>query len=140
SAFPLVGALAEAAGPMERQVLVRPAHEPGLLPPGVVVLEGDGLVGTDGATVMQALVRTAVGLSPHRLLVHEMCGPEASEAFAAMGRGLSGSVLSTRAATAHAGLMRLATLVGLSGSPGDTAARARYVAQSLELVLSVARF
>src|SRR5690606_28610087 len=98
SAFPLIGALAEAASRSERQVLVRPAHEPGLLPAGVVVLEGDGLVGTDGATVMQALVRTGLGLSPHRLLVHEMCGPEASEVFAAMGRGLAGTVVSTRAA------------------------------------------
>lgn len=138
-AFPLIAALIDAAPATERQVLVRPMAEPGLLGPHVVVLEGDGLVGTDGTTVMQALVRTAVGLRPDRLCLHETTGPEASDLMAAAGRGLSGVLVSMRASTADAGLSRLAALSGLAGGP-DMASRVHAVARTLELVVTIGRF
>jgi pilus assembly protein CpaF len=139
-AFPLVSALVDAAPSSDRHVLVRPMSEPGLLPPTVVVLEGDGLVGTDGTTVMQALVRTAVGLRPDRLTVHEVGGAEAVEVLAAIGHGLVGTVVSTRANGASEGVQRLGTLLGLAGGSADATARAAYVAQSIDLVVCVARF
>ena len=139
-AFPWLAALAEAAPEHHRQLVVRPTHEPGLLPVGAVVLEGEGLMGADGATVMQALVRTAVGLSPDRLLVHEIAGPEAADVFAAMGRGLRGTILTTRAGSAHEGLQRLASLLGLAGTGGDLPTRGQHVAASIELILVVSRF
>lgn len=139
-AFPIVSALVDAAPPGDRHVLVRPMSEPGLLPSSVVVLEGDGLVGTDGTTVMQALVRTAVGLRPDRLTVHDVGGAECVDVLAAIGHGLVGTVLSARASSARDGVQRLATLLGLAGGPADATARAAYVAQSIDLVVVVARF
>jgi pilus assembly protein CpaF len=139
-AFPLVSALVDAAPSSDRHVLVRPMSEPGLLPATVVVLEGDGLVGTDGTTVMQALVRTAVGLRPDRMTVHEVGGAEAVEVLAAIGHGLVGTVVSTRANGASEGVQRLGTLLGLAGGSADATARAAYVAQSIDLVVCVARF
>jgi len=138
-AFPLVTALVDASPTADRHVLVRPMAEPGLLPAHVVVLEGDGLVGTDGTTVMQALVRTAVGLRPDRLCLHETTGPEASDLLAAAGRGLSGVLVSMRASTAEAGLQRLAALAGSSGGP-DIQSRMQAIARTLELVITVGRF
>jgi pilus assembly protein CpaF len=140
SAFPLLAALCEAAPAGQRQVIVRPTRARGLLPPDAVVLEGDGLVGTDGATVMQALVRTALGLVPQRLLVHEIVGPEAAEVFAAMGRGLGGTVVSTRAPTGAEGLSRLSSLAAMASPLADASARTRLVASSIELMLTVGRF
>lgn len=139
-AFPIVSALVDAAPQGDRHVLVRPMSEPGLLPASVVVLEGDGLVGTDGTTVMQALVRTAVGLRPDRLAVHDVGGAEAVEVLAAIGHGLVGTILSARASSASDGIRRLATFLGLAGGPADATARAAYVAQSIDLVVCVARF
>ena len=57
-----------------------------------------------------------------------------------MGRGLRGIVVTTRAGSAQEGLVRLATLVGLAGGPADLATRSIHVAQSLELVVGLARF
>jgi pilus assembly protein CpaF len=138
-AFPLVTALVDAAPSSDRHVIVRPMAEPGLLPAHVVVLEGDGLVGTDGTTVMQALVRTAVGLRPDRLCLHETTGPEASDLLAAAGRGLSGVLVSMRASTAEAGLQRLAALTGSAGGP-DNQSRMQAVARTLELIVTIGRF
>jgi pilus assembly protein CpaF len=139
-AFPLLAALAEAAPAEQRQLVVRPSHEPGLLPAGAVVLEGHGLVGTEGGSVMQALVRTAMGLAPDRLLVHDLAGPEAADVFAAMGRGLQGTVITLRASNTAAGLARLGTLIALAGGSSDVSTRTLYAAQALELVVAVSRF
>jgi pilus assembly protein CpaF len=139
-AFGLVAALADAAPPECRQLVVRPRYEPGLLPDGAVVLEGRRCAGSPGSTVMQTLVRTALTLSPDRLLVHEMTGAEAVDVFAAMGRGLQGTVVSTRAGSAAEGLSRLATLVGLAGDSANHVTRTIHVAQSVELLITLARF
>jgi pilus assembly protein CpaF len=139
-AFPLLAALSEAAPEEQRQLVVRPGHEPGLLPANAVVLEGAGLVGTEGSSVMQALVRTAMGLAPDRLLVHDVAGPEAADVFAAMGRGLQGTVITLRASTTGAGLARLGTLIGLAGGSSDVSTRTLYAAQAIELMIAVSRF
>jgi pilus assembly protein CpaF len=139
SAFPLVAALCDAAPAGERQVLVRPSYEPGVLPAETIVLEGEGLVGTDGGTVMQALVRTGFGLLPDRLIVCDVGGPEASDVLSAVGRGLGGITVSTRAGSPEAAVHRLATLCALAGGSADQPTRAQWVAQSFELVACVAR-
>jgi pilus assembly protein CpaF len=110
------------------------------MPENAVVLQGDGLVATEGATVMQALVRAALGLSPDRLIAHEVAGPEAADVLGALGRGMGGAIVSTRAGSAEAGLRRMATLCGIAGMGADQTARAQYVAASLELVVTVSRF
>lgn len=138
-AFPLVAALIDAAPTTDRHVLVRPMAEPGQLPAHVVVLEGDGLIGVDGTTVMQALVRTAAGLRPDRLCVHETTGPEAGDLMAAAGRGLAGVLVSMRASTADAGIRRLAALTGPAGGH-DSDSRVQAVARTLELVITIGRF
>lgn len=138
--FPLVAALAAAVPASQRIALVRAAHEPGVMPENTVVLQGDGLVSTEGATVMQALVRAALGLGPDRLIAHEVAGPEAADVLGALGRGMGGAIVSTRASAAEHGLRRLAALCGVAGMGADHAARAQYVAASVELVVTVSRF
>ena len=72
-------------------------------------------------------------------VVHELAGRETAEALVAMGRGLGGTLVSTRAATAELGLRRLQSLIGLSG-PADAHAAARAIADSIELIVTVACF
>lgn len=146
--FPLLTALASEAAGLDgatRQVVVRPGHEPGTLPDGAILLQGDGVDGGDDVPAMQSLVRAAVGLSPDRLVVHEVSGPEAAAALAALGRGFRGCTISTRAATARDAIARLAALVGLgdgteAGLSPSHAARSRAVARSFDLAIAVARF
>jgi pilus assembly protein CpaF len=69
-----------------------------------------------------------------------MTGAEAVDVFAAMGRGLQGTVVSTRAGSAAEGLSRLATLVGLAGDSANHVTRTIHVAQSVELLITLARF
>jgi len=146
--FSLLTALATEAAGLDgatRQVVVRPGHEPGTLPDGTILLQGDGIDGGEDVPAMQSLVRAAVGLSPDRLVVHEVSGPEAAAALAALGRGFRGCTISTRAATARDGIARLAALVGLgdgteAGLSPSHAARSRAVARSFDLAIAVARF
>lgn len=138
--FPLLAALAGAVPASQRIALVRAGHEPGVLPDNTVVLQGDGLVGTEGATVMQALVRAGLGIGPDRLFVHEVAGTEAADVLSALGRGMGGAVVSTRAGSAEQGLHRLAALCGLGGVGADHGARARSVAATAEVVVTVSRF
>jgi Flp pilus assembly CpaF family ATPase len=92
------------------------------------------------ADAMPGLVDAALGLSPSRLLVHDISGAEASAALTALGRGLDGVVLTTRASTAEQGLHRLAALSGLAGGSVNADTRALRVAVSLDLIVSLHRF
>jgi Flp pilus assembly CpaF family ATPase len=105
-----------------------------------VVIHSSSLLPREGLGGPQQAVRAALSLQPDRLAVHDVAGAEASEVVTAMGRGLSGIIASVRAGSADAGLARLTALVGLCGDAPDAAARARHVAQSVELVLAVGRF
>lgn len=133
-AFPLAAALALAAPPNQRLVVVRPHHEAAQLPANSVLLQNAR------ADAMPGLVDAALGLSPSRLLVHDISGAEASAALTALGRGLDGVVLTTRASTAEQGLHRLAALSGLAGGSANADTRALRVAVSLDLIVSLHRF
>ncbi|MBV1856944.1 MAG: Flp pilus assembly complex ATPase component TadA, partial [Nannocystaceae bacterium] len=134
SAFPVAAALALAAPPAQQLVVVRPNHEAAQLPQDAVVLQ------SARAHAMPALVDAALGLAPARLLIHDITGAEASSALSALGRGLDGVVLTTRAATSAEGLQRLAALSGLAGGPAASDTRALRVAASLDLIVVVNRF
>jgi pilus assembly protein CpaF len=138
--FEWLAALAAEAPEHDRQIVVRPGPEPDPLPSNAVVVHSGSLAPRDGLSGPQQAVRGALALGPDRLVVHEVAGSEASEVVAAMGRGLSGMIVSVRAGSADAGLARLTALVGLAGDAPDAAARARHVAGSVDLVLAVSRF
>lgn len=133
-AFPMAAALALAAPASQRLVVVRPNHEAAQLPEGAVVLQ------SARAHAMPGLVDAGLGLAPARLLIHDITGAEASIALTALGRGLDGVVLTTRAATADEGLHRLAALSGLAGGSAAAETRALQVAASLDLIVVVNRF
>ena len=133
-AFPLAAALALAAPPSQRQVVVRPRHEAAQLPANTVLLQNAR------AHAMPGLVDAALGLSPSRLLVHDIAGEEAAAALTALGRGLDGVVLTSRAASAERGLYRLAALSGLGGGSATSDTRALRVAVSLDLIVVLHRF
>jgi pilus assembly protein CpaF len=85
------------------------------------------------------LVRAATGLGPDRLLVHDVAGEEAGDVFSAMGR-VGGTIFTTRAGTSHEGFHRMCALLTMAHLHGDASARASYVAGSLELIVTVAKF
>ncbi len=138
--FEWVAALAAEAPEQDRQIVVRPGPEPDPLPSNTVVVHSGSLAPREGLTGPQQAIRGALSLGPDRLVAHEVAGAEASEVVAAMGRGLAGTITSVRAGSADAGLARLSALVGLAGDAPDAAARARHVAQSVDLVITVGRF
>lgn len=148
--YPFMLAVAHAASEAGhlRQLMVRPGHEAGALPDGTIVLQGDALDDSEDAGTVQSLLRAGLSLSPDRLLLHEASGPEAADALAALGRGLQGGIVSTRAGTVPAGIVRLAALAGLAGGIGaglsttvaTDRARARFVADTFDLAIGVARF
>ncbi|MCB9714643.1 MAG: Flp pilus assembly complex ATPase component TadA [Myxococcales bacterium] len=139
--FSWLAALAAEAPPDQRQVFVRPGPEPEPLPANAVVIHSDGMpLAGAGFTGAQQAMRAALALAPDRLVAHDVAGPEASDVVAAMGRSLSGALVSLRASSADAGLSRLAALAGLTGDAPDAAARARQVAQTVDVVLAVSRF
>ncbi len=133
-AFPIAAALTLAAPSSQRLIVVRPNHEAGLLPADAVVLQ------SARAHAMPGLVDAGLGLAPARLLIHDITGAEASAALTALGRGLDGVVLTTRAARADQGLYRLAALSGLAGGSASADTRALQVAASLDLIIVVNRF
>ncbi len=132
--FQLAAALALSAPASQRLVVVRPDHEAAQLPADTVILE------SARPAAMPGLVEGALGLSPARLLVHGIAGEEASPALAALGRGLQGVVLTSRASTAEEGLHQLAALSGLRSGHGDAQTRSLRVAVSLDLLVVVHRF
>ncbi|MEM9461775.1 MAG: ATPase, T2SS/T4P/T4SS family [Myxococcota bacterium] len=138
--FPWLAALVAEIPTDERVVVVRPSIEPDPLPSHAVVIHSGSLRPREGLSGPQWAMRGALGLGPDRLVVHEVAGPEASDVVATMSRGPSGTIASVRASSADAGLVQLTTLAGLTGDAPDAAARTRYVAQSLEVVLAVSRF
>jgi len=133
-AFPMAAALALAAPPSQRLIVVRPDHEAAQLPDNAVVLQ------SGRAHAMPGLVDAGLGLAPARLLIHDITGAEAGSALTALGRGLDGVVLTTRASTADEGLHRLAALSGLAGGSASAQTRALQVAASLDLIIVVNRF
>lgn len=138
--FPWLAALVAETPADERLVVVRPSIEPDPLPNHAMVIHSGSLMPREGLSGPQWAMRGALGLDPDRLAVHEVSGPEASDVVATMSRGPSGTIASVRASSADAGLIQLTTLAGLTGDAPDAAARARHVAQSLEVVLAVSRF
>ncbi len=133
-AFPLAAAMALAAPTGGRYVIVRPDHEPALLPSDAIVLQ------STHSQAMPNLVDAALGLAPSRLLIHGIAGEEATAALAALGRGYEGVVLTGRASTAQEGLDHLAALSGLRGNTATADTRALRVAGSLDLLVVVNRF
>ncbi|MGH1345478.1 MAG: ATPase, T2SS/T4P/T4SS family [Nannocystales bacterium] len=133
-AFPMAAALALAAPASQRLVVVRPNHEAAQLPENAVVLQ------SSRAHAMPGLVDAGLGLAPGRLLIHDITGAEAGSALTALGRGLDGVVLTTRASTADEGLQRLAALSGLAGGSASADTRVLRVAASLDLIIVVNRF
>ncbi len=134
SAYPVAAALALAAPSDQRYVIVRPDHEPALLPTDAIVLQATR------PHAMPGLVDAALGLAPSHLLIHGIAGVEAVGALAALGRGYKGVVLTSRAASAEAGLRHLATLSGLDGSSATVETRALRVSSSLDVIIVVNRF
>lgn len=134
SAYPVAAALSLAAPSDQRHVIVRPDHEPALLPTDAIVLQ------STRPHAMPGLVDAALGLAPAHLLIHGIAGVEAVGALAALGRGFKGVVLTSRAASAEAGLHHLATLSGLDGSSATSDTRALRVAGSLDMIVVVNRF
>lgn len=134
TAYPVAAALALASPSQGRYVIVRPDHEPALLPPDALILQST----RPGA--LTGLVDAALGLAPSRLLIHGIAGEEAGAALDALGRGFEGVVLTSRASSAETGLQHLAALAGLRGSKARAETRALRIATSLDLIVVVNRF
>ncbi|MEZ5274569.1 MAG: ATPase, T2SS/T4P/T4SS family [Ilumatobacteraceae bacterium] len=136
----LLGALAAAAAPGERIVVLEDTAELRLAHPHVVRLETrtatpDGV----GEVTLADLLRAALRLRPDRLVVGEIRGAEAVHLLHALNTGHDGSLATLHANGAADALARLASLVLQSTPNWPLAAVHDEVARGIDAVVHVAR-
>ncbi len=92
--------------------------------------------GTGGIT-MQQLVRNALAMSPDRLIVGEVRGPEVVDMLAALSTGNDGSMCTIHANSSQAALSKIATYALRSAEHIPVEATNRMIAESINFVVHV---
>ncbi len=96
-------------------------------------LEGKGEIS------QRDLVRNSLRMRPDRIIVGEVRGAEVIDMFQAMNTGHEGSMTTIHANTARDALMRLETMIQLSGVKIEEKAMRQMVSSSLDIVIQLAR-
>ena len=96
-------------------------------------LEGQGEV------TQRDLVRNSLRMRPDRIIVGEVRGPEVIDMFQAMNTGHEGSMTTIHANSARDALMRLETMVQLSGIKIEEKATRQMISSSLDIIIQLAR-
>jgi pilus assembly protein CpaF len=92
-----------------------------------------------GEITQRDLVRNCLRMRPDRVIVGEVRGPEVIDMLQAMNTGHEGSMTTIHANTSRDALMRLETMISLSGiSIGEKAMR-QMVSSSLNLIIQLVR-
>jgi len=92
-----------------------------------------------GEITQRDLVRNSLRMRPDRIVVGEVRGPEVLDMLQAMNTGHDGSLTTIHANSARDALMRIETLVALTGMGIEALAVRRYIASALHVVIHVAR-
>ena len=92
-----------------------------------------------GGITMQQLVRNALAMSPDRLVVGEVRGPEVVDMLAALSTGNDGSMCTIHANSSQAAFSKIATYALRSAEHIPVEATCRMIAESINFVVHVSR-
>ncbi len=92
-----------------------------------------------GGITMQQLVRNALAMSPDRLIVGEVRGPEVVDMLAALSTGNDGSMCTIHANSSQAAFSKIATYALRSAEHIPVEATYRMIAESINFVVHVSR-
>ncbi|MEB6587855.1 MULTISPECIES: CpaF family protein [Pseudomonas] len=136
----LLNILSQMIAPRERLVTIEDIAELQLHHPHVVRLEtrppnAEG----HGEIKASELIRNALRMRPDRILLGEIRGTEVLDVLTAMNTGHDGSMSTVHANTAQDALLRLETLVGLSGRQIAEKTLRQMVCAALDVVIQLTR-
>ncbi|MDE0117026.1 MAG: ATPase, T2SS/T4P/T4SS family [bacterium] len=92
-----------------------------------------------GGITMQQLVRNALAMSPDRLIVGEVRGPEVVDMLAALSTGNDGSMCTIHANSSQAAFSKIATYALRSAERIPVEATNRMIAESIDFAVHVSR-
>jgi pilus assembly protein CpaF len=92
-----------------------------------------------GEITQRDLVRNALRMRPDRIIVGEVRGAEVIDMFQAMNTGHEGSMTTVHANTARDALLRMETMISLSGINIQEKAMRQMISSSLNVVIQLAR-
>jgi pilus assembly protein CpaF len=92
-----------------------------------------------GEVTQRDLVRNCLRMRPDRVIVGEVRGPEVIDMLQAMNTGHEGSMTTIHANSARDALLRLETMISLSGITIQEKAMRQMVSSSLDLVIQLVR-
>ena len=136
----LLNILSQLISPHERLVTIEDVAELQLDHPHVVRLEtrppnAEG----HGEIKASELIRNALRMRPDRIILGEIRGVEVIDVLTAMNTGHDGSMSTVHANTAQDALLRLETLVGLTGRQIAEKTLRQMVCAALDVVIQLAR-
>jgi pilus assembly protein CpaF len=92
-----------------------------------------------GEINQRELVRNSLRMRPDRIIVGEVRGPEVIDMFQAMNTGHEGSMTTIHANTSRDALLRLETMIQLSGVKMTEKAMRQMISSSLDVIIQLAR-
>lgn len=136
----LLNILSQMIAPQERLVTIEDIAELQLHHPHVVRLETrPPNVEGHGEIKSSELIRNALRMRPDRILLGEIRGAEVLDVLTAMNTGHDGSMSTVHANTAQDALLRLETLVGLSGRQIAEKTLRQMICAALDVVIQLTR-
>ena len=92
-----------------------------------------------GEVTQRDLVRNSLRMRPDRIVVGEVRGPEVLDMLQAMNTGHEGSMTTVHANSAREALLRLETMISLSGFTIQEKAMRQMISSSLDVIVQLAR-
>ena len=141
----LLRALLNACDPDERLITIEDRLELGLAAHpdrhrDVIELETrTANIEGSGEITMQQLVRNALAMSPDRLIVGEVRGPEVADMLSALSTGNDGSMCTIHANSSQGAFSKIATYALRSTEHIPVEATNRMIAESIDFVVHVSR-
>lgn len=92
-----------------------------------------------GEVTQRDLVKNALRMRPDRIILGEVRGGEALDMLQAMNTGHDGSLTTIHANTPRDALMRLETMVSMSGVAIDPISTRRFISSAIDVVIQITR-
>lgn len=136
----MLNVLSQLISPQQRLVTIEDVAELQLSHPHVVRLEtrppnAEG----HGEVRASDLIRNALRMRPDRIILGEIRGVEVLDVLTAMNTGHDGSMSTVHANNAQDALLRLETLVGLTGRQIATSTLRQMICAALDVIIQLAR-
>jgi pilus assembly protein CpaF len=136
----LLNVLSASIPPAERIVTIEDAAELQLQQPHVVRLETrPPNIEGKGEVSQRALVRNSLRMRPDRIILGEVRGAEVLDMLQAMNTGHDGSLTTIHANSPRDALLRLETLVAMTGLNIPNEAVRRYISSAIHVIIHISR-